>query len=120
VTATYATGHLAGRPALLRNAVGEGQVHYIGTRLPAPALRDTLLSAIADAGVRPLLDGAPEHVEATRRTTPDADYLFLLNHSDTDAAEIPLPAPAHDLLTGDPVTGSLTLAPLAIAVLRTT
>jgi beta-galactosidase len=119
VLASYASGQLAGRPAILDNAVGAGRVVYVGTRLEADAFRDTLLGAVADAGVRPLLAGAPACVEATRRSTAEADYLFLLNHSETDPAEVPLPGAGHDLLTGKDATDPIVLAPLGVAVVRT-
>jgi beta-galactosidase GanA len=43
--------------------------------------------------------------------------LFLLNHGD-DAAEVPIPHRAEDLLTGSTAEGRITLAPRAVAVLR--
>ncbi|MER7282227.1 beta-galactosidase [Dactylosporangium sp. NPDC000244] len=110
----YTTGDLAGRAALLRNDVGAGRVVYIGTRLPADALRDTVLSAVRAAGVAPVVEGAPSHVEATRRER----FLFLLNHSGTRAATVALPGPGVDLLTGSTADDAVVLAPLAVAVVE--
>ncbi|SFD46711.1 beta-galactosidase [Streptomyces aidingensis] len=117
--ATYRTGLLAGRAAILRNDVGAGRVHYLGTRPDAATLGRVLLGAVAEAGVRPLLAGAPAQVEATVREGADARYLFLLNHSETGPARVELPAAGVDLITGDEAAGALTLPPLGVAVVRT-
>lgn len=93
--------------------LGAGRVVYIGTRPHPSALRDTLLGAVLAAGVAPVVDGAPAHVEAVRRGA----YLFLLNHCDTEPAEVRLPAAGVDLLTGEQVSGSVLVAPLAVRVI---
>ncbi|MBO0868183.1 MAG: beta-galactosidase [Micromonosporaceae bacterium] len=117
-TAWYAGGLLADRPAVIENQYGAGRVVYIGTRLAEEALRDTLLAAVRSAGVAPVVDEAPSFVEATRRYTADAEFLFLLNHSDSESAVVPLPAAGTELLTGSPVSDAIPLPPLAVAVIR--
>ncbi|WP_426503315.1 beta-galactosidase [Dactylosporangium sp. McL0621] len=114
VLGEYTGGDLAGRPALIRNDFGSGCVVYIGTRLSPEALRDTVLSAVRAAGVAPVVEGAPPYVEATRRDR----YLFLLNHSDTRTASVAVPGPGVELLGGSTVDGTVTLAPLAVAVVE--
>jgi beta-galactosidase len=118
VVATYAGGFLHGRPAIIDNALGAGRVVYIGTRLDDVALRDTMWAAVRAAGVSRLLDGAPASVEVCRRVNDQAEFLFLLNHSDTEAATIAVPAKGLDLLSGAVVDGSVVLAPRAVAVVR--
>jgi beta-galactosidase len=61
--------------------------------------------------------GAPEFVEAARRATDSAAYLFLLNHSGSEAATVPVAPDGTDLITGTQVIGPITLSPLAVAVL---
>jgi beta-galactosidase len=117
VVASYASGFLAGRPAIVDNAFGSGRVVYIGTRLAEGALRDTLLGAVRAAGVTPVIH-APAFVEATRRVNERAEFLFLLNHSDTEAATVDVPGEGLDLLSGTAVNGSVFLAPLDAAVVR--
>ncbi|MGW1562471.1 Beta-galactosidase C-terminal domain, partial [Streptomyces sp. NPDC002144] len=60
---------------------------------------------------------APEGVEVARRRGPDADYLFLINHTDR-AAHIPVSPEATELLSGKPATGSVTVPPGEVAVVR--
>ncbi|MDX3227902.1 beta-galactosidase [Streptomyces sp. ME19-01-6] len=118
VLATYASGHLEGRPAILDNAVGRGRVVYLGTRLEPTALRDTLLDAVAAAGVSPLVDSAPGHLEAARRVGGDAEFLFLLNHSETEPAQVRLAADGLDLISGAKTGATLEVAPLGVSVVR--
>ncbi|MFF8280103.1 beta-galactosidase [Streptomyces lateritius] len=66
-----------------------------------------------DAGVRPVLDGLPEQVDAVRR----GEVLFVLNHS-LDPVTVEVPGTHHDLLTGTAVTDRVTLGRYGAAVLR--
>ncbi|MEV4754740.1 beta-galactosidase [Micromonospora sp. NPDC049559] len=119
VVATFAAGELAGRPAVTRHRYGSGVAWYLGTR-PEPALmRELLDRARADAGVRPVLPGLPDGVQAVVRSGPDRSYLLLLNHG-AETATVALPAPAVDLLADpDRPVEAVSLAPRAVAVLRT-
>lgn len=57
-------------------------------------------------------------VEAARRAGEHGEFLFLLNHSDTETATVTVPDEGVDLLSGAPVCESFPLAPLAAAVIR--
>ncbi|MBA2809338.1 beta-galactosidase [Streptomyces sp. KM273126] len=109
VVARYKGGELDGLPAVLR----KGRAWYVST-LPEPAALRDLLAGVADgAGVRPVLDGLPERVEAIRR----GDLLFVLNHG-CDEITVDVPGTHRDLLTGSTVTGSLVLGRYGVAVLK--
>jgi beta-galactosidase len=58
-------------------------------------------------------------VEVVRRRGEHGDYLFVLNHT-AQPARVPLTAPGTELLSGEHVTGDLTLAAHAAAVVRLT
>ncbi|MET9910801.1 beta-galactosidase [Streptomyces sp. NPDC006476] len=109
VEAVYKGGELDGLPAVLRN----GRAWYVST-LPEPhALRVLLAGIAAGAGVRPVLDGLPDQVEAVRR----GDLLFLLNHG-RESVAVPVPGSCQDLLTGVKVGGDVTLGRYGVVVLR--
>ncbi|WP_216591587.1 beta-galactosidase [Streptomyces brasiliscabiei] len=105
----YRGGELDGLPAVLRR----GRAWYVST-LPEPAaLRGLLARIAADAGVRPVLEGLPDGVEAVRR----GEVLFVLNHG-RDEVTVDVPGTHRDLLTGTTVTGALSLGRHGVAVLK--
>ncbi|MEW9551713.1 beta-galactosidase [Nonomuraea sp. NPDC050783] len=113
--AEFTEGELAGRPAILRHRVGDGVAWYVATMPEPAALAGLTARALADAGVRGAVADLPPGVEAVRR----GEVLFLLNHGSA-TAEVPVAGPAEDLLTGAVTDGPVTLAPRAVAALRST
>lgn len=116
--ATYADGLLAGRAAVVENAYGAGRVVYFATLLEQEAFDETVAQVVAEAGVRSRFEGVPAHVECSVRGDSEHDFVFLLNHSSRESASVPLDGAGTDLLTGQAVTGEVTLAPLGAAVVR--
>jgi beta-galactosidase len=114
VLATYADGPVAGSPVVTRHRVGDGAAWYVGTELADDA-RDELLSLVlADGGVGPVLPGLPAGVEAVRRHSADASYLFVLNHTCED---VTVEQSGTDLLTRT-AANRLELGAGQVAVLR--
>lgn len=112
-------GTLAGGdPVLTGNTVGAGSAWYLGAKLDADGMRVLVGRLLADAGVAPAVPGAPAGVQAVRRSNGNGDYLLLLNHAGA-AADVPLPAPAVDVLTGEPVRERVHLPARGVSVLRT-
>ncbi|MEU1185493.1 beta-galactosidase [Streptomyces sp. NPDC005820] len=113
--AFYADGPLKDVPAVTRHTPGGGTAWYIATR-PDPVTLAALLGRVCDeAGVQPVLATPTAGVEAVRRTGPDADYLFLIDHGGSGAE---VPAEGVELLTGKDVTGSVTVPAGGVAVVR--
>ncbi|WP_405812526.1 beta-galactosidase [Streptomyces sp. NBC_01520] len=105
----YRGGELDGLPAVLR----KGTAWYVST-LPEPAaLRELLGGAAAGAGVRPVVEGLPDGVEAVRR----GGLLFLLHHG-RSTVTVKLPGRRLDLLTGVEADGGVELGRYGVAVLR--
>ncbi|MDQ0753555.1 beta-galactosidase [Streptomyces africanus] len=112
--ASYTDGSLAGVPAVTRHHHGNGTAWYVATR-PDPATLAALIDRIRqDAGIQPERD-APAGVEVVRRRGTDADYLFLIDHTGKGAQIL---AEGTELLTGKPVSGTVTVSPGGIAVVR--
>ncbi len=116
VVASYKDGFYAGTPAVTRNAFGEGAAYYLGTRPEERYAKSLLQRVCEEAGVKPTLEAAPG-VDAVRRRTEDASFLFLLNHGE-DAVEVGLRGSGRDLLTGEEHDSTLTLGPLEVAILQ--
>ncbi|GAA3463103.1 beta-galactosidase [Saccharothrix longispora] len=110
----YADGPAAGKPAVTRHRLGGGSAWYLSTRLRGDDLAGVLRGAYRDAGVEPA--DLPRDVEVVRRHGPDAEYLFVLNHTDVDAR---IEASGTELLTGGRCDGLLTVPAGTVAVLRT-
>ncbi|MFE1439044.1 beta-galactosidase [Streptomyces sp. NPDC058739] len=113
---TYADGLTAGRPAVTRHALGRGTAWYVSTRLDGDDLDAVLGRAAADAGVAPH-NGLPRDVEVVRRAGEQGSYLFAVNHTAAEA-KVPLDTSGTELLTGEPVTGRLTVPAGAVRVVR--
>jgi beta-galactosidase len=116
--ASYTDGFYAGMPAVTRNAFGTGVAYYLGTRPEQRYAKAFLQRVCEEAGVRPTVE-APPGVDAVRRKTENASFLFVLNHNEK-AVEIRLPNPGRDLLTGTEHDPKLTLDPLEVAILQET
>ncbi|WP_249714806.1 beta-galactosidase [Rhizomonospora bruguierae] len=101
------SGAAGGGAAITRH----GTAWYVSTALDDDSYRRLLTRVATEAGVAPAPSGTPAGVEVVRR----GRYLFLLNHT-AEPAEIP--ATGVELLTGEPVTGCLTVPPGEVAVLR--
>ena len=111
----YGDGSLKGVPAITRHTPGAGTAWYVATR-PDPVTLAALLTRICDeAGVEPVLATPVDGVEAVRRTGPDADYLFLIDHGGNGAE---VPAEGLELLTGKDVSGWVTVPAGGAAVVR--
>jgi beta-galactosidase len=114
--ASYTEDFYADTPAVTRNVFGEGAAYYLGTRPEERYTKSLLQRVYEEAGVRPTAE-VPPGVDAVRRRTEDASFLFLLNHNQ-EVVEIRLPKPGRDLLTGTEHESQLILDPLGVAVLQ--
>ncbi|MCX4625256.1 beta-galactosidase trimerization domain-containing protein [Streptomyces sp. NBC_01443] len=95
--ATYTHGMLTGSPALTRHRSGTGQGWYLSTRLDDADYAALVGRLLQEAGVDPDVPGLPAGVEAVTRHASDGScWQVLLNHT---PEAVPLPEPAHDLLT---------------------
>jgi beta-galactosidase len=114
--ASYKDGFYSGTPAVTRNVFGEGVAYYLGTRPEIDYTKSLLQRMCKEAGVKPTAD-VPPGVDAVRRKTEDASFLFLLNHNQ-ELEEIRLPNPGRDLLTAKEHDSNLILEPLEVAILQ--
>ena len=116
--ASYTGDFYAGTPTVTRNIYGEGTAYYLGTRPEERYTKSLLQRVCEEAGVRPTAE-VPPGVDAVRRKTEDASFLFVLNHT-REAVRVSLPVPGRDLLTGKEHASKLVLGPLEVAVLKET
>jgi beta-galactosidase len=100
----FIDGPAAGRPAITRNALGEGSAWYLSTRFEGATLGAFIDDVLADAGLTVV--PPPTGLERVIRVADDGTrYLVAINHAERDAV---IDAPGADVATGD-VTDAATL-----------
>ncbi|MBR2739947.1 MAG: beta-galactosidase [Oscillospiraceae bacterium] len=113
VIGTYRDGvWYEGKPAVTRNRFGEGVCIKCGSAFSEEAV----LSVLESEGIASPLSGrvdAPQSVEAAVR----GGVLFLLNYLGAPA-EIKVSGKANDLLSGDTLSGTVTIPPYGVLALR--
>jgi len=117
VLATYTGGAYSGKAAITSHSFGKGKAIYIGPDLGPADLARALLTLAAAAGVKAAAQ-LPAGVELTRRRISEGGVTFLLNHS-SQPQSIQLGGSSKDLLTGSSLSGSISLEPYGVRVLRT-
>ncbi len=100
VVAAYGQHWYKGKPAITVNAVGRGQVFYVGCDLDDAGM-DALLALIARrAGIQPLLAQPIPGIEVVERVAVDGQrFTIVLNHNNHDVL-IPVERPYSEILTG--------------------
>lgn len=113
---TYADGLTAGHPAVTRHRHGQGTAWYVSTRLTAQGL-DALLGWAAEDARLPSRADLPHDVEVVRRDGESGSYVFVVNHTATEA-KVPLDGAGTELLTGERTAGRLAVPAGAVRVVR--
>jgi beta-galactosidase len=91
---SYSGGDLDGLPAVTRHDVGNATAWYTSTGLDQETLDALLFTIAEEAGVMPILPTSPPlGVEVALRHTDQKQFLFLLNHTQSDASVHLPPAP---------------------------
>lgn len=116
VLADYGTDFYKGMPVLTVNKFGQGQAYYVASSPEASFLEGFMSNLCEEKGIKPLLT-APAGVEVARRVKNGMSYLFVLNHN-AEAAEVEVGSEKLDLLTGENVTGTLTVQGRGVAILE--
>ena len=105
------------QPVAARNAFGNGQAYYVGTRPESAYLSAMLRRICAKNGITPLITSTAG-VECLVRENDTARYLFVINHTEAPA-QVDLKAQSGiDLLTGNAVAGQVVLAPQSAFVIE--
>jgi beta-galactosidase len=114
VVESFVDGPVAGSPAVTRNELGTGTAWYVATQLAEPDFEALARRVLTEAGVATTHVG-PD-VEVVTRESATAAYTFIINHS---ASAVTLEVGGTELLTGEPVAGSIEVAPGLVRVVRT-
>ena len=116
-SAVFDMDYLAGKPAMTINEYGKGRALYVATMIE-PAWMAWLMSGfIEQLGIRPVL-ATQGGVEATVRSKPGRQFLFLLNHNPRPETVDLGGWSGKELLTGKLVQGRTTLEPHGVAIVE--
>ena len=114
VLARYSSSYYAGKPALVENKVGKGRVLHLGSTFS----QQNLTMIFDYLGIlAPWKDTVrvPERVELIVREKEGKRYFFLLNYLPV-SQEIELCQEMRSLLSGETVSGKITLPALEFEV----
>lgn len=106
-------GDLDGEPAITRRVIGSGAAWHV-TGFVETGFDDLVGRIVADADVLRRLPSSDD-VEAVRRVSDEASWLFLINHGTADAL---VPAQGVDLVSGHRADGRFALPAGSVAVIR--
>ncbi len=106
----------AGTPAITMNAFGKGKVIYMGTQPSAERLQAFIEHLTTECGIpRPVVSTSSQ-VEVVHARGGDANYVFVHNFSQ-EPQIITLTHPYTLLASGQPVEGSMIIAPMDAVIL---
>jgi len=117
VEAEYASSYYAGKPALTRNRLGEGEVWYYGAAFSEGAV-NAILDLLGLESPAASWLGMPSQVELGLRVDAGGEELaFLLNYK-VDPAEISIKGECLDLLTDEVLAGTAVIPPFGVRILQ--
>lgn len=114
VMAVYASDYYAGKPAVTRNHRGKGEVWYYGAVFNEQAASKIIEQIDLQSPVDWI--DLPEEIELQIRRDDSYSYIFLLNYSE-EPAVIQLHEAKTDLLSGDTLSGEVSLEGFGVLVL---
>ena len=115
--AVYGDDFYRGTPALTVNRFGKGLAYYIAARTDGDFLHDFVGAVARQAKLRPSLNASlPDGVTASRREGKEA-FIFLENFN-SHPSDVCLSEPYEDAETGEELSGTVTLAPYGLKILK--
>ena len=117
VLATYQSRFLKGKPAVVKNRIGQGTIYYIGT-VPSDAMIDTLMKdLLANATIIPLARATDKLVDITTLKKGNTSYVYAINFSDKDQV-IQLARPMKEVLTNVEMQYKAIVKPMDVCILE--
>jgi len=96
-------------------AQGTGLAYMVGAYLDVAAQQAMVDHFLQNAGLQKI--DAPPGVEVCVRVRPNGEQIYVVVNHERSPANVSLPSPALNPLTGQSVTGAFRLAPYGVAVL---
>ncbi len=114
--ATYGTDFYAGTPVITRKQNGNGSAWHVASSPDARFLQDLIKQLCTEASIRPVLENLPAGIEAMCRSKDGKNFIFLLNHTDSEIKIELGDKKLHDLLTEQTFSSDLMLAGRGVVI----
>ncbi|MCM3111917.1 beta-galactosidase [Lederbergia lenta] len=114
----YQEDFYANTPAITSHAYKKGKAYYIGARLDEAFHRDFYQDLIEKLSLKPVLPiKHGEGVSVQARQDENNDYIFAMNFME-ESQPITFLSPVIDMITGEELTGDLTLEKYEVRVVK--
>ena len=117
VLARYTAEYYAGKPCIVRNSYGAGQVFYVGCDMDAKAQDAFTRLLLERVGIEPLNFYAADGVEMVKKMMDGQTYIILLNHN-AESVCLPLSFGGEELLSQKTVAKQYELEPFGVAIIK--
>ncbi len=118
VAGVYGGEFYQGSPALTIMRQGKGKAIYLGARTRLDFLSDFYGKLLDETGIRPVLEGMPAGVKASRRTAANGDaYYFLLNMTE-EPQTVALPRELREIWGTDTLRKSVEIPSRSGTILK--
>ena len=114
ILARYENDYLEGLPAITCNKYGKGHAYYVACRTDQHDIEFIYREMLTHANIA--FTKLPEGIEKHSRFSEDASYDFYLNCTEDEKTISDISG--IDLLTGDEISGDLTLTKYQVAVIK--
>jgi beta-galactosidase len=108
-------GWLDDQIAITVCAQGTGLTYVVGANLDVAAQQAMVDHFVQNAGLQKIQ--TPPGIEVSVRVSPEGNQIYLVVNHERSPANVTLPVPTENPLTGQQVTGAFRLAPYGVAVL---
>lgn len=120
VEAVYEDDFYAETPAVTSHKYEAGKAYYIGGRLEHAFQQDFYQGLITELSLEPVASVKHgEGVSVQVRQAPDSDYLFVMNFTE-EKQPIAFDYEVKDVVTGEKITGELTLEKYEVRIVEKT
>jgi beta-galactosidase len=104
--AEFENDYISGMPAVTENKFENGKSYYIGTQTEKDFLKDFFMNIFKEKNLQPVIN-TPQGIQVSVRSKDGKNYIFILNHNDTEK-EINLKNEKYtDLISGNEITGNI-------------